>query len=140
MSSFLLPFFMRLSFCVHLSLLLLSCYDTANEYISLSDLVLVPAEFCKDSKRTWLPLMTVLSITTRHQQRGQGKMLELKEVKRKNKNKQATIRGMDWRGKNRKKRRKQENNATCWKIRRKKFVSRLLIHVTSISLCYLNWV
>ena len=36
-------------------------------------------------------------------------MLELKEVERKNKNKQATIRGMDRRGKNRKKRRKQCN-------------------------------
>ena len=47
-------------------------------------------------------------------------MLELKEVKRKNKNKQATIRGTDRHGKNRKKRRKQENNATCWKIRKKK--------------------
>ena len=56
-----------------------------------------------------------LSITTRHQRKGQRKMLELKEVKRKNKNKQATIRGTDWRGKIRKKRRKQENNATCWK-------------------------
>ena len=61
-----------------------------------------------------------LSITTRHQRKGQRKMLELKEVIRKNKNKQATIRGTDRRGKNRKKRRKQENNATCWKIRRKK--------------------
>ena len=34
-----------------------------------------------------------LSITTRHQRKGQRKMLELKEVKRKkNKNKQATKR------------------------------------------------
>ena len=35
-------------------------------------------------------------------------MLEVKEVERKNKNKQATIRGTDRRGKNRKKTRKQE--------------------------------
>ena len=50
-----------------------------------------------------------LCITTRHQREGQRKMLELKEVERKNKNKQATIRGTDRRGKNRKKRRKQCN-------------------------------
>ena len=61
-----------------------------------------------------------LSITTRHRRKGQRKMLELKEVKRINKNKQATIRGTDRRGKNRKKRRKQENNATCWGKKRKK--------------------
>ena len=36
-------------------------------------------------------------------------MLELKEVDRKNKDKQATIRGTDRRGKNRKKKRKQCN-------------------------------
>ena len=36
-------------------------------------------------------------------------MLEVKEVESKNKNKQATIRGTDRRGKNRKKRRKQCN-------------------------------
>ena len=61
-----------------------------------------------------------LSITTRHQRKEQRKMLELKEVIRKNKNKQASIRRTDRRGKNKKKRRKEENNATCWKIRRKK--------------------
>ena len=36
---FLRRFFLRLSFCVRLSLLLLSRYDTANEYTTLSDLV-----------------------------------------------------------------------------------------------------
>ena len=87
-------------------------------------------------------------------------MLEVKEVERKNKNKPSTIRGTDRRGKNRKKRRKQCNvleekkkkkkkktrnknkPATEKRKERKKTrnVSRLLIHVTSISLCYLNWV
>ena len=87
-------------------------------------------------------------------------MLELKEVKRnKNKNKPSTLRGTDRRGK---KERKEEGNVLEEKMKKKKKenkkqeqtsnrkekrkkkktgnVSGLLIHVTSISLCYLNWV
>ena len=80
------------------------------------------------------------------------------EVKRnKNKNKPSTIRGTDRRGKNRKKRRKQcnvleenkkkkkknkkqEQTSNRKEKRKKKTgnVNELLIHVTSISLCYLN--
>ena len=44
-------------------------------------------------------------------------MLELKEVKRKNKNKPAAKRGTGRREKNGK---KEEDNATCWEKRRKK--------------------
>ena len=62
-----------------------------------------------------------LSITTRHQRKGQGKMLELKEVERnKNRNKPSTIRGTDRRGKNRKKRRKQCNVLEEKKKKKKK--------------------
>ena len=79
-----------------------------------------------------------LSITTRHQREEQRKMLELKEVERKNKNKQATIRGTDRRGKNRKKTRKQcnvlEDKKKKKKKRRKKFVSRLQHSYNSLSL------
>ena len=53
-----------------------------------------------------------LSITTRHQRKGQRKMLELKEVKKqkqknKNKNKWATNRWTDWREKKERKERKK---------------------------------
>ena len=69
-----------------------------------------------------------LSITTRHQQKGLRKMLELKEVKKK-KNKLATKKrkekGTDHNEKNRKKTERKK---------RKKNVRRALIHITSIYL------
>ena len=61
-----------------------------------------------------------------------------KEQKKKeqtsNKKKKRKEKGTDRREKNRKKKRKEKRE------KEKKIVSRALIHVTSISLCYLNWV
>ena len=82
-------------------------HESADDYIAYINLVPVPEEFFKDSERSWLPYTTVLSIATRQQQKGQRKILELKE--KKIKNKQATKRWTDWREKKEKKRIEEGN-------------------------------
>ena len=60
-----------------------------------------------------------LSITTRHQRRGQRKMLELKEVKRKKKQEQTSNKQMNrLMRKERKRRKREKRKATSWKKRR----------------------
>ena len=109
-----------------------------------------------------------LSITTRHQRKGQRKMLELKEVKKNknkknNKNKRATNRWTDWREKKERKERKkrgrqragrkeeekknkkQEQTSNRKEKRKKKKNNRKckwIAHSCNfyLSLCYLNWV
>ena len=99
-------------------------------YATYTNLVLVPAEFFKDSKRTWLPQTTVLSITTRHQRRGTRKNAGIERSKKKKKEEQTG--NYKWDGparkeqKEKKKARKQCNVLEDKKKKKqKKFVSRL---------------
>ena len=135
--SFLRPLFVRLSFilasvCIQY-IYVYSAWISRWLYNIYRDLVHVPAEFFKDSKRSWLPF---LSITTRHQRKGQGKVLELKEVKRKKKQEQTSNKKEE-RERNRPTRKEQKKDGKKKEKKRKKIVSRALIHITSISLCHL---
>ena len=80
-----------------------------------------------------------LSIRTRHQRRGQRKMLELKEVIPK-KQEQTSNEKRGRRKEQTDVKRTEKKTERKKRKREKKIVSRALIHVTSISLCYLNWV
>ena len=105
---------MRLSFCVRPSLLLLSRYDTAHDYITFIAIwCLCQQSSSRIQNEPGYRKRQFLSITTRHRRKGQRKMLELKEVKKKkkkkkkNKNKRATNRWTDWREKKERKERKK---------------------------------
>ena len=77
---------MRLSFCMRPSLLLLSRYDTANDYITFIAIwCLCQQSSSRIQNEPGYRKRQFLSITTRHQPKGQRKMLELKEVKKKTK-------------------------------------------------------
>ena len=81
-----------------------------------------------------------LSITTRHHRKGQRKMLELKEVKKRKKQEQTSNKKRGRRKEQTDAKRTEKKTERKKRKREKKIVSRALIHVTSISLCYLNWV
>ena len=92
-------------------------HESADDNATYIDLVLVPAEFFKDSNELGYRKRQFLSITTRHQRKGQRKMLELKEVKKKkNKNKQAKQKKKKGRKRNRptRKEQKKKNKGKCW--------------------------
>ena len=76
-----------------------------------------------------------LSITT-HQRKGQRKMLELKEVKRKKKQEQTSNKKEEGE-RNRPTLKEQKKDGKKKEKKRKKNGSRALIHITSISLCHL---
>ena len=113
---------MRLSFCVRPSLLLLSRYDTAHDYITFIAIwCLCQQSSSRIQNEPGYRKRQFLSITTWHRWNGQRKMLELKEVKKKkkkkkNKNKRATTRWTDWREK---KERKEESNVLEEKKKKK---------------------
>ena len=81
-----------------------------------------------------------LSITTRHQWKWQRKLLELNEVKKRKKQEQTSNKKRGRRKEQTDAKRTEKKTERKKRKREKKIVSRALIHVTSISLCYLNWV
>ena len=157
--------FLHASFCVRLSLLLLSRYDTANEYITFVRFGACVSRVLQGFKTNLVTVNGSLkyhnTTSTRRTRKNAGIERSKNNNKKQNKtrtNEQQTDEQTDAKRKKEKKERKEEGNVLEEKKKEKKKktrnknkpatekrkekktgnVSGLLIHVTSISLCYLN--